>query len=435
MRFRTLKIVLAVLVAVVGISAAHAASTTNVIVVTPENMEAMGWTSLATQLKKQADIPELSMYEARCGFSVVPEGAVDLPGYGPGGFWMNTGNYQLELTLDKVNQVFLGTNNYSNIKLSDIRKLYYKAFSADYNTFDFSHYPRTPIALQLAVTKNASSTAPNRYLMYRGWDPLIDASTPEYPYLQKIQHYSGESPYDGNYMRFNGQDCYTGGNGAWIDFVGQNYDGTKPFIGDWPNVLRKYAGGKILAGSGYYPDSWYHTQYPGENPIRSCLSFVLGTPHDEPGDSISIKWGDNINQCAWLDYFVIGYNKDSDPNQYTEDWIYFRPDPTPGRVATTIKSAWDSVILHKPLGWKGNTFVLYGKVLENPAPNGGRFTIEDGSGTGYKVRVKITGDWMEFYPVAGSFVRVEGVLHRYGLKSYVPDLFVDADDVLVIVEP
>lgn len=396
------------------------------IVVTPSTMDSLGWRYTATAVTHPP-----TQVGASCAFSVAPTGTTDVPGYGEGAFWGNTGNYAEN---DKVNQVFLGTNNYSGVKLSDITKLYYRSFTADFETFMAARYSRTPWQLQLAISKNASGTNPTRYLMYRGWDGVADDSSPTYPYQQKCVPYSGEFPYDGKYMVFNGQDCYTGGNGAWVDFVGVNYDLTKPFVGDWPNVLRKYAGGQIMEGSGYYPGTWYHQIVTGENPNLTCLSFVLGNPHNEAGVSLSLSWGDNFKVSAWLDYFVIGYNKNGDPAQYTEDWIYFRPDPTPGKVAMNNSATYDRGILNNPLGSTGNTVVVFGTVDSIPAPSSRLFRITDGSGSGEKVSVKLLGDGMEFPPDPGAYVRVEGVLHTYGAPGSPSYIFVHPDDVIVVQE-
>lgn len=416
MRLRVCTGIILMLAAVLVSSVAYGAI--NTIVITPDNEAAMGWTHLATSMVYN------TQYPAACGFSVAPLGTANAPGAGYGGFYGNTSNY---LQGDRVNQVFLGTNNYSTVKLSDIRKLYYRSFVADYNTFDGDHYPRTPWQLQLAVTKSASYTNPTRYLMYRGWDGVTDDSSVSYPYQQKAVPYSGEFPEDGHYMTFNGQDCYTGGNGAWVDFVGANYDTTKPFVGDWPNVLRKYSGGKILAGTGYYPSTWSLHTTTGANPTETCLTFVIGSPGDEAGASISLAWADNHAMTAWLDYFVIGYNKNSDPAQYTEDWIYFRPSPTPGTVTTNHKSMFDKNIIDNPKGWKGNYFVVSGKVLGSPVPTSKGFTLADGSGTGIKIRVKMTED-MGWGPSENDWVRVKGVLHRFGFATTPPDIFVHPDD-------
>lgn len=431
------KSVILMLAALLSVSGAYAAATTNTIVVTPSTAQSLGWTYTATQYTRSTQSP------AACGFSVAPVGAVDLPGYGPGGFYGMTGNvlttdpadpnYPRE---DVTNMVLIGTNNYSGIKLSDIKKLYYRAFAVDYTTFDNNHFSRTPWQLHLAITKNSSGTVPIRYLMYRGWDSVVDDSSPTYPYQQRIQAYSGESPWDGNYMRFNGQNCYSGGNGAWVDFTGLNYDSTRPFMGDWDNVVRRYAGGKILAGSGYYPATWIPHNNGGKNATDTCLTFAIGHVGDEKGDVkpngyfFELKWHDNFNLCAWLDYFVIGYNKNSDPNQYTEDWVYFRPDPPTGTVAMRGDNTYQLQILDKPKGWKSHNVVLYGRVLENPTPKNWIYTIQDDSGK--KVRVKITGD-PGWGPTAGDYVRVKGVLHRFGFPNAVPDLIADLDDFTWLV--
>lgn len=427
----SLRGVVVMLALLLGLSAmAYGASTTNIIVITPDNEEAMGWRHTATSLVYS------TQYPAECGYSVAPAGTADAPGVGHGGFWGNTGNYWQG---DRVNQVFIGTNNYSGVKLSDIKKLYYRAFTADYPTFDNNHFPRTPWQLQLAVTKNSSATTPSRYLMYRGWDGLAPDPTEAYPYQQKCVPWSGEFTNQGHYMTFNGQDCYSGGNGAWVDFLGLNFDLRRPFIGDWDNVLRKYAGGKIMQGEGYYPGTW--SLHDGLHPNGTCLSFVIGSPGDETGSSIGLAAVDNFKMCAWLDYFVIGYNKDSDPNQYTEDWIYFRPggqgyDGAPewraGTVASNIKNTWQTAIIDLPRASKGNEFVLTGVVQASPAPTNRMFTIYDGSGSGIKARVKITGT-LEFGPTPGDVVRVKGVLHRFGAPTTVPDLFVHDSDFETIV--
>jgi hypothetical protein len=408
---------------------AHGAVTTNTIVVTPSNMVAMGWTHKATTL---SHLP--TQVAAECGFSVAPKGAVDVPVYGQGGFWANTGNYLPEIG-DEVNQVFLGTNNYKDIKLSDITKLEYRAFTADFPSYDSGHYSKTPWQLQLAISKNGDGTYPSRYLMYRGWDGLI--TDPAYPSQQKGVPCSNEFPNNGNYMLWKEQYCCSGPdyNGAWLNYADKNFDGSYPFVGDWDHVLTKYSNtsgtGKLMEGRGYYPGTWHfrvpdNTDPYGANPTETCLSFVLGAPHEEAG-SIKMSWHDNFKTCAWLDYFVIGYNAGGDPANYTEDWIYFRPDPTPGRVAMNNSSSYDKGALDNPLGRTGNTIVLFGKVQSSPAPTSKLFKISDGSGSDKTTTVKVSESFLA--PAVGDYVRVEGVLNRFDASNYI---FVNGWDVLVV---
>lgn len=419
--------------------AASATVTTNTIIVTPSNPQ--GWTWLATSFSHPP-----SQFPAACGFSVSPPGSENAPGAGHGAFWGNVGNFLGDSAgVDHMNQVFLGTNNYNNIKLSDISRLYYRSFTANYWTgvgaVD-SHLPKVGWHIELAVSKNSSGTSPTRYLQYRPYDG-VEANPVADPWQQKAVPFSGEpgaGDCGGKYNVYNGQECMctlspSFGNGVWVDYVGINYDSTKPFVGDWANVLHKYSGAKIMSGPGYYP--WpYNSPYTGENPTQTGFSFVLGTPKNESG-SINMTWADCLNEACWLDYLVIAYTKDG---QSYEDHVYFRPDPTPGRVLSPVGKTFEKTILDKDKGWRGNIWALTGKVMASPAPSHDSmgfvyFYIQDGSpgGADIKVRVKMIGDETnQFLPTPGDTVRVQGVLHRQGFANSVPDLFCDWNDFKMV---
>jgi hypothetical protein len=432
------KSIVLLLALVLGLSAmAYGATITHTIVVTPSTEAALGWTHYVTTFSKAP-----TMYPAAAGFSVAPAGTFDVPGYGHGAFWGNTGNVQMYQAPgvgmeDVGGQVYFGTNNYSGIPLADIRRLYYRSFTADYNTFNSTHYSRTPWRLQLAITKNSSYTNPTRYIDYRGYDGVID--DPVNAGWQLDSPGTCEFPNDGKYAVFNGQNAYDGAGptfqGAWVNFQLTDGNGKAPWVGDWAHVVSKYSGGKILAGTGYWPGTWGIHDGSGHNPSNTCLTFAIGSPGNEGGSgSVNQDINDNLNLCAWLDYFVIGYNQGSD---YIEDTIYFRPDPTPGTVDTTVKNTYDKSILDNPLGWKGNYFVVCGQVASSPTPGYypsgcGKFTVIDGV-YGKELRVRLLGSIGERrLPFSGETVRVKGVLHRFGLETNVPDMFVQWSDFTIL---
>ena len=114
--------IIVMLAAVLGLSAG-AYAVVNTIIITPDNEAAMGWTHYVTIF---SDAP--TQYPAACGFSVAPVGSQNAPGVGHGAFYGMTGNTQItdppgQGMLDVGGQVYIGTNNYSGIKLSDITTL------------------------------------------------------------------------------------------------------------------------------------------------------------------------------------------------------------------------------------------------------------------------------------------------------------------------
>jgi hypothetical protein len=245
-----------------------------------------GWT---TAVKSSTDGAVQPAFEFRSDLTTPPVGA----------FHATTGS-----GVTDPGQVWIGTDRYADIKLTDITKLQYTTY-----TFYGGDLPNTvvsePIQLQLAVMKDLTYY---RFLMYRPWG---------------LGRPPGGSPSNRtNFDKWQTFDCLT--QGVWYDPLGSDWSGT------WSQLLARYPNAVIktpCGGSGY--------KWPLNSICNGVMQFVTGT-----GTSLNFQVGarastttyltdwykESVNFSGLLDSFTIAF-RDSNGKVTETTWDFDSGSP------------------------------------------------------------------------------------------------------------
>jgi len=362
--------VLGMILVTLGAAAADAAAAANKVVVQPGNMN--GW-----KLGFQAN-----------SYDVNPIGEFlkEVPGApeGTGAFHMQTlspTNPPGYLT-DPLQKVYLGTNALSGVALNEITsfKLYTFLAARDYAFQGVVTEPggQPPI---VEIITNSADSAQQRRFHYRpyGWNAQYHVELgvwQEWDLMASDGHPHWELSYQGS------TNCW----GDW-NWVKSRYVGTNPMKFATPVV------GDLTDG---WNDEWKLANQSGTSISIVCgggkSQFKIYNP--EAGAWVpGWKWwreGSGIN--AYADKLVIGVNG--------VETIY---DFEGGIVVGMSNRDATSGLMASGAADPGIRVVLWGRVLDSPAPTATEFHIDDGSGVTIKVVAPNNAQ-------AGEYWRAEGTL-------------------------
>lgn len=381
MKLQHTKLLVAGLAVTVVLAIAVAASA-DTIVVKPDTLVDTGWV-LATQAATPGGSPHPKFV---MGPGTAPEGI--------GSFRFDT---EQITGVDPLQKIYLGTNNYSGVALKDITSFKYYTYLNRRAFGGGGGWPDgQPPMIEIITDKGSESTDQRRFVFKPwGW-------------------WGGHDVAGGTWQEWDLMADYA--SPRW-QMIGPNV-GTNVF-GNWSWVKSRYLG-----------DMRFSTPNVGEY----TADPVAGKHYNQSGTSISIKVGsgkanDNMfNQDAltweykawwrescWIDAYadklVIGVNG--------VETVYDFEGGTGMTVAIGTGAARDNIIAAA----KDNFyFVVFGKVMDNPAPTGSEFYLEDGSGK--KIRVIAQNGAMP-----GEYWRAQGTLewndsvNRYDLRSSTFDIY------------
>ncbi len=301
------------------------------------------------------------------------------PGLPPAGLQ----SLHLQTGYDDANpleKTYVGTNNFSGIKLADITEFSYCTFLASRDYPDHQFFCGQPPQIELCT--DSGSTTQGRIFIYKPWGyhGTVNVGTMLWQ--------------EWNLM---------GDNGYWelLKTSSTNEHG------NWSWLLGRYAGLKLQA-----PAVGDFAQ--GLNQSGTSLSIKLGSGEAFFGNNGAPEggyqkawWPESCGVNAWVDKLVIAYKERDALGNLTGNNIRITYDfdaPTQSEVVVNNRGATSDAAL--AAAEKGRWFVVYGKVLASPYGTD-FFTIDDGSGT--PIRVNAVGhtiptptEWDNFY------VRVKG---------------------------
>ncbi|MDH7601271.1 MAG: hypothetical protein QHI38_03900 [Armatimonadota bacterium] len=328
---------------------------------------------------------------------------------GSGALFMSLGGDGSSSTGNYCGQVWLGTNAFAGVKLTDLTMLSYQTWCSNSGIWNAAQGtwspPRQPCTLRLVInTNDPLDPTPIRMLMFRPIK-LTGASEPGY----------GLAPYpeDFNYLNlWKTQDCLYGGDGCWAEF----YYGQTPCLwtGTWGELLAKYPNATItipeLQVGGEWPEA-----YPVNTPNGCGLSLEWGAESrgggDWPTQPWKNWWREALNAVGFVDYLQVGVGAD-----YV---VYdFEADSKNPPVAMNGKALQEGASRTGAQNWP---FVVYGRCVERTLPvpsyppwrDDAHFYLEDGSGQ----QIEVVCLQHEYAGVTlGKYYRVQGrALPRYSI--------------------
>ncbi|MGQ9455884.1 MAG: hypothetical protein ACUVR5_08650 [Armatimonadota bacterium] len=340
-------------------------------------------------------------------FSQLAEGGAPSP---PGAFYCKHGtSYQ------KIDQSWLGTDNYLGVKASDITHLSYYTYTtikgwgaanAPNSCHDWDHMVQQPIHLEITFKPSPES---NKYihLIHRPWG--LKGERRSFYSFEVWQYWDALAP-----------------DQIWWDALPENGGSEEGSYGNWDYffnpITGKYPEAVIAAPcSGEYNGQWGENECTPTSSYRTAtgksFNLVVGA-HDftvtYPGSPTSSAWWMESDYFeGYADNLTIGV-RDAQGNETVTTWDFERYNPQyyadnnqPVGKTFGIKNAdRDRPAVYGNARYR-NYFVMWGKVIDaSEAPN--KFTIDDGSGN----PVLVIASGADAFVMQNDYVRVEGAVSK-----------------------
>lgn len=373
---------LAAVVVAIAFSSCVSIAEPTVVTVTPDTMAATGWI-LATQAANPGGSPHPSFRMAG-------------PGLTPAG----TGSFHFDTEqitgVDPIQKIYLGTNNYSGVALSQITTFKYYTYldRRGYDGAGGSPDGQPPIVEIITDSGRDATTVQQRRFVFRPWG-----------------WWGGHNVAKNTWQEWDMMADLT--PDRW-QMVGSN--ASTNVSGDWSWVKTRYTANGPMTFStplvGDYRD--YYTDFKYGNQSGTSISIRVGATKasDYLFNQDTMKWvldGGAWRESCWIsgyaDKLVIGVDG--------VETVYDFEKGTAMVLGIGSGACRDSIMAAASQNF---FFAVFGQVLADPAPTTTDFYLDDGSGK--KIRVIAPNQ-----PTPGDYVRAKGTLEwnssvsRYDLKS------------------